>query len=69
MYSQLTPETARKQSSAFLVQTLNECRPDSGAYLVAKSELDHRAAKRGHVQKAAFAVVVAILGAIGLLLK
>lgn len=69
MYSELTPESAKTQSSQFLVRALNECRSDSGAYIVAKCELEHRDRKRAHRQRAIIAAVVAALGALGFLLR
>lgn len=69
MYAELTPETAQKKNSEFLVAACNECRPESGAYLVAKNELAYRASRRALWQKLMFTSIGIALGVIGILVK
>ena len=69
MYSNLTPESAQRVDSKFLVAACNECRPESGAYLVAKNELAFRASKRALFQKLLFTVAGFLLGLLAGALK
>lgn len=69
MYSKLTPESAQKETSEFLVEACNECRPDSGAYLVAKNELTFRASRRELRQKLIYAVLGIVIGALAVLAR
>jgi hypothetical protein len=64
MVSELTPRTAGKASEEQLIAVLNECRPDSGAWIVAKNEITFRAMHKSHVWK----VVYGVLGALATLL-
>lgn len=68
-YADLTPESAQKEKSEFLVKALNECKPESGAYLVAKNELTYRASRRALRQKLSYTVVGFLLGIIASFLK
>jgi len=69
MYSKLTPESAQNESSEFLVAACNECKPESGAYLVAKHELAFRASRRALWQKFAFTILGFVIGALVMLVR
>jgi len=62
VYSKLTPESARKEKSDFLVSALNECKPESGAYVVAKNELTFRANRRSLFQTFLYTLIGSVIG-------
>lgn len=61
-YYTLTPESARDTPSDLLVKAMNDCRPDSGAYLTAKTELERRAEVKKNWRKVGIAVVIGLIG-------
>lgn len=61
MYSTLNDATARKASDEFLHKALNECRPDSGAYLAAKHEIERRRDISKNWRKVGFAILLGIV--------
>ncbi|MGH8751989.1 MAG: hypothetical protein ACREUV_09835 [Burkholderiales bacterium] len=61
-YYTLTPESARDVESDLLTKALNDCRPDSGAYLAAKTELERRAEVNKNWRKVGVAVVLGLIG-------
>ena len=69
MYSKLTPESAQKEKSEFLVTACNGCRPESGAYVVAKNELTFRASRRVARLKFGYTVLGIVIGVIAMLVK
>jgi hypothetical protein len=62
-YATLTPDSARDASTEWLVKAMNECRPDSGAHLAARTELERRADVKRNWRRVGVALV---LGAIAL---
>jgi len=61
-YYTLTPESARHTASDLLVKAMNDCKPDSGAYLTAKTELERRAEVNKNWRKVGIAVVIGLIG-------
>ncbi|HLQ01007.1 MAG TPA: hypothetical protein VK143_01770 [Burkholderiales bacterium] len=61
-YYTLTPDSARNEPSDFLVKAMNDCRPDSGAYTAAKTELDRRADVAKNWRRVGIAVAVGLIG-------
>lgn len=61
-YYTLTPESARNVESDLLTTAMNDCRSDSGAYLVAKTELERRAEVNKNWRKVGVAVVIGLIG-------
>lgn len=61
-YYTLTPESARNVESDLLTKAMNDCRPDSGAYLAAKTELERRAEVNKNWRKVGVAVVIGLIG-------
>ena len=61
-YAELTPESAQNEKSDFLVKALNDCKPESGAHLVAKNELTYRASRRALRQKLLYTVIGGVIG-------
>jgi len=61
-YYTLTPESARDTPPDLLVKAMNDCRPDSGAYLAAKTELERRAEVSKNWRKVGIAVIVGLIG-------
>jgi len=61
-YSTLTPESARKEPSDFLIKAMNDCRPDSGAYMAAKNEFARRAEVAKNWRTVGIALVVGFIG-------
>jgi|GEM_PF-3141079 len=62
MYSTLNDTTARKAPDDFLHKALNECRPDSGAYLAAKNEIERRRDVSKSWRKVWLAIILGIIG-------
>ena len=62
MYSTLNDATARKASDEFLHNALNECRPESGAYLAAKHEIARRHDVSKNWRKVWFAALLGVIG-------
>ena len=61
-YAELTPHLAKKESPEFLIQVLNNCKPESGAYLAARDELLFRTSARFHKQKLRYGVIGGAIG-------
>ena len=61
-YYTLTPESARGVESDLLTKAMNDCRPDSGAYLAAKTELERRAEVNKNWRRVGVAVVLGLIG-------
>lgn len=60
-YYTLTPESARDVASDLLVKAMNDCKPESGAYLAAKTEIDRRVEVNKNWRKVGITVVVGLI--------
>lgn len=61
-YYTLTSESARHTATDLLIKALNDCSPDSGAHLVAKTELERRAEVNKNWRKVGIALVIGLIG-------
>jgi hypothetical protein len=61
-FAALNDKIARKESSEFLTRAMNECRPDSGAYLAAKTELARRSEVAKHWRRVGVYVLLGLIG-------
>ena len=61
MYHELNAATARDAPDDFLHEALNECRPDSGAYIAAKNEISRRRDNERNWRRVGVAVLLGLL--------